>query len=241
MKRLSSLVVRWALPTVALTALLSTAASGVAAPLPGGFTDDDCAFTGCIVRYWSSDEGGNDHYYGFVPANSEMTWSEANAIALSSTLGGGSVGYLASITSPEEQFFILEQLLPTGNSKNQVWLGGMQAEGASSPSAGWMWSQPASVIPEAWDYTNWAANEPNDEMGSVDERYLAMWVRYFQNSASQRGKWNDESDKTSAAAAIIGMIFEWEAPDFEVPEPGSALLIGLGTAGLVGLRRRSQR
>jgi hypothetical protein len=233
-------VCRWALPAVAFATLLSTAPAPIAAPLPAGLLGG-CSLTGCIVAYWSSDDGGNDHYYGFVPTTSATTWTSANSIAQGSTLGGGSVGYLASIVSQEEQLFILDQLVPTGASKNQVWIGGVQDAGAASPSEGWRWSQPASVIPETWDYTNWAPNEPNDESGNFDERYLAMWVRYFQNSASQRGKWNDESDETSAAAAIIGMIFEWEAPDFEVPEPGTALLIGLGTAGLVGLRRRAQR
>jgi len=241
MNRLSSLVRRWALPAVAFATLFSTASVGAAAPLPPGFTDDSCSFTGCIVRYWSSDDGGNDHYYGFVPTTADTTWTEANAIAQASTLGGGSVGDLASILSASEQLFILNQLLPVGSSKNQVWIGGSQAAGSTSPSEGWQWSRPASVVPEVWNYTNWAPDEPNDEAGSVDERYLAMWVRYFKNGASQRGKWNDEEDEASAAAAIIGMIFEWEAPDFEVPEPGTGLLIGLGTAGLLGLRRRAQR
>jgi PEP-CTERM motif len=240
MKRLLSLVSRWVVPAVALAALLGSGSAGTAAPLPGGFTSDNCAFEGCIVRYWSAEEGGNGHYYGFVPAASDLTWTEANAIAQGSTLGGGSVGYLASVISIEEQFFILDNLLPTGASKNQIWTGGRQAAGAESPSAGWQWVRPASVVPELWDYTNWTPSEPNDEAGVADERYLAMWVRYFKNGRSQRGSWNDEDEAASAASAIIGMLFEWESPDFEVPEPGTGLLIGLGAAALVGLRRRAR-
>ena len=223
------------MPAAALAALLSSASTGTAAPLPDDFTSEDCEFTGCTVRYWAE----NGHYYGFVPATSEVSWTEAHAIGQDSTLGGGSVGYLASIVTPEEQLFILNNLLPTGSSKDQVWVGGRQAPGTSA-TLGWHWSTPAAVIPELWDYTNWSPNEPNDEAGEADERYLAMWVRYFKNGASQRGTWNDEEDTTSAAAAIIGMIFEWEAPDFDVPEPGAGLLIGLGAAALVGLRRRAR-
>ena len=188
---------------------------------------------------WSTGAGANGHTYNFVPLVHTMSWEQANVQADDTTLGNGSVGYLATITSAEEQAFVQSAVLPPtkyGSNKNQVWIGGKQdPEGlGSSPSSGWHWIVNTEVAPESWSYTNWLSeNEPSNE-GQIDERFLTMWVHFYQAGQDLRGKWNDEKPVSPATAWIIGMIVEWSVPS--VPEPATAALSALGIA-LLALRR----
>lgn len=189
---------------------------------------------------WSSGTNATGNKYSFIALDYTTTWSEASALAQASTLSDGSVGQLASIGSQEEQDFIRNAVLPpsyVGVNKNQVWIGGRQDDGASSPSESWKWIVNASITPESWSYENWTSpGEPNDE-GGINERFLTMWVHYYQNAQDWRGTWNDELDLANPAARIIGMIVEWTQPS--VPEPGAAALVALGL-GLLTLRRRTR-
>lgn len=237
--RMLNAVTRRALGALAFTTLLASASQGFAMALPPGL-EDGCAFTGCLVRYWSEEAGGNGHYYGFVPVAPLTTWTSAYSEAAGSSIGDDSVGYLATITSIEEQSFVSQGLLPVGGRhKNQVWIGGMQATVPDqAPNQDWGWVRPSVITPESWDYANWAPGEPNDDNGDASERYLAMWVHYYRDGFDHRGTWNDEDLSASVPSPIIGMIIEWEAPD-SVPEPGTAALLAFGV-GLLALRRRAR-
>lgn len=191
---------------------------------------------------WNLGTGGNGHSYEFVRLLDDESWDEANAAADDSTLDDGSVGYLATVTSAEEQAFIQSAVLPGfGVHKSQVWMGGRQdSEGTPSAvtaGAGWQWIVNVDVAPEAWSYTNWLAeNEPSND-GEIDERFLTMWVHYYQSGQDLRGKWNDEKQVAPGTARIIGMIVEWSVPG--VPEPATAALSVLGVALLALYRRRA--
>jgi uncharacterized repeat protein (TIGR01451 family) len=62
-------------------------------------------------------------------------------------------GHLATITSAEENNFIVTNLNPPDYS----WLGGFQSTSALDPASDWQW-----VTGEPFIYTNWTAGEPND-------------------------------------------------------------------------------
>jgi hypothetical protein len=179
----------------------------------------------------------NGHSYEFVRLLDPTTsWEQAQAQAEDMSIANGDVGYLATIGSAEEQEFIQSQVLPTfGLHKNQVWIGGRQdEEGATAaPAANWRWIVNPEVAPENWSYTNWLAeNEPSND-GDIDERFLTMWVHFYENQQDLgRGKWNDEKLVSPSNAVIIGMIVE-----YSLPEPGTALLVALGAA-LLALRTR---
>jgi hypothetical protein len=88
-------------------------------------------------------------------------------------------GYLATITSPEENSWIIENILSTiSTSDTCLWLGGYQLEGYDNPSEGWRW-----ITGETWSWTNWNKGEPNDD-SDYNERYLEMYA--------WNGNWNDE-------------------------------------------------
>lgn len=156
----------------------------------------------------------NGHQYAVI-ADAGISWDEASAAA--AALPGGS-WHLATITNEAEQNFV-SALSMAGEA---FWLGGFQMAGSSGAGDGWSW-----VTGEALGFTNWAAGEANDYYGAMSEQHLSMW-------ANSR-EWNDEGNLGN----ISGFIVESTAP---VPEPGTLVLFGMGSAGAAILaRRRRQR
>ncbi|GAB4276500.1 MAG: hypothetical protein Kow0092_32270 [Deferrisomatales bacterium] len=167
--------------------------------------------------------GGQVHTYDlFVQA--EMGWDEAAA-----SLPAG--WYLATVTSQDEQDFLLATVL-ADVAEGQYWLGGVQAEGEPEPDRSWSW-----VTGEPWGYESWARGEPNDywdaDPGENSERYLGLW--FFQEPVDPQGwKWNDEGQPGN----IAGYLAETHAP---VPLPPSALLLGSALACLGPIGRKLRR
>src|SRR5262245_37710525 len=112
-------------PALAVAALMAPGSAARALPLPTGL-ESGCSISRCAgAHYWDPEDGGNGHYYAFVAADA-VSWASARATAAGSTLGAGTRGYLATIADPDENAYILGQILPTGYThKNQVWLGGL--------------------------------------------------------------------------------------------------------------------
>jgi hypothetical protein len=216
------------------------ASTARALPLPSGL-ESACSFEGCEIAYWDPEAGGNGHYYAFVPTGATpASWTAARSAADGSSLGTGSYGYLATVSDAAENAFIASEVLPLGfTHKRQVWLGGFQNDTpvkSLPPDAGWQW-----INPEAWDYTNWAPGEPNDENAdhTGDERYLAMWVHFYVGGIDMRGTWNDEGLESQLQGPSVGFLVEFEGGTRPVPEPASALLMLLGTGLLARARRRA--
>ena len=91
-------------------------------------------------------------------------------------------GYLAAITSAEEDAFLAEMKADQGLADSPVWIGGSDSlmEGI------WQWDSG-----EAWTYANWALAEP---VGGTMENFLVMW---------SNGQWKDWAD----VAENIGHFF----------------------------------
>jgi len=149
----------------------------------------------------------NGHKY-WVVEEPGISWEAAQEIAVNSG------GYLATITSPEEQAFIEENLPLVW----YLWIGGYQTAPSNDPSANWAW-----VTGEPWSYTNWGPGEPNDYFGYASEEYLTI---------RGDGMWNDLwNDPNRFNSYIQGFIVE--AP---VPIPGTIWLLGAGLAGVLGIK-----
>jgi len=177
---------------------------------------------------WTVASGGNAHWYDFVGygvggvADPIGTWENARDAA---EVAGG---YLATPTSAGEWAFMQSQMFdwvgpvdPTyssGYRSYQGWIGAFQNASSpsySEPGGGWEW-----VTGEPWVFTAWSSGEPNQN-GS--ENHVLTW---FHNSAG----WNDHVN--GAGRYYI------EYDSNPIPEPNTALLIGLGLSALAVRREK---
>jgi len=172
----------------------------------------------------------NGHYYAQVAAPTGILWEDAKAAAELLTFAGVN-GHLATITSAEENQFIIDNL--NDAVVDMYWLGGFQAfdpAAEADPSAGWQW-----VTGEAWSYTNWnlSGNEPNDS-GPTGEDVLRLWRQdWWQNPPSGNhplGVWNDDP----VDHAGTGFVVEFLPANVPAPATGALLI----AAGLISRRRR---
>lgn len=168
---------------------------------------------------WSTDDGGNGHFYEAVLVPEGISWEEATNAAI---LAGG---HLATITSAGENAFVYA-LVSSENSFWTVglggesvgpWLGGFQPDGSLEPDGNWQW-----VTGELFAYTNWAQYEPNNYGGI--EHYLSF---YNAIPNSMAPTWNDIPDYDPPYSPVGYVV--------EIPEPATLLLFGLGG---IFLRRR---
>ncbi|MCP4346545.1 MAG: hypothetical protein GY795_13590, partial [Desulfobacterales bacterium] len=119
-----------------------------------------------------------DHLYE-VFIDTEVSWHQAKAIA--EDMGG----YLATITSADEQQFIEDLLISSGVPSAAYWFGLVEAgtEGI------YTWDNGESLS----SYTNWNDGEPSNAPGdeSVGHIYWTVEPDAPYNAFSHRGKWND--------------------------------------------------
>ena len=147
----------------------------------------------------------NGHVYQYVPGT--INWYDARDAAAASTYDG-IPGYLATITSLDENNFISERL------DGDAWLGGSDDD-AYGEEGQWSWIAGPEAgtniyngegdgegMPVPGQYNNWAAGEPN-QAGNEDcmETYIST------------GTWND----LPCTATVSGYVVEYG--DDESPAP----------------------
>jgi hypothetical protein len=165
----------------------------------------------------------NGHYY--KPVNdSAVTWGEAVDLA-DNTSQYGMVGYLATVTSRQENDFITYN-----TTTSSMWLGGSDAGGSNGSSYTWR------TGPESGQQF-WSG----DENGSVSNGMFAGWqlgepsnTRYFWNFGfsndyenntvinwEQRGRWNDlmndPRDRDFNDDQVNWYLIEYGGMDSDVP------------------------
>lgn len=131
----------------------------------------------------------NGHYYyiydfaGLSPDESN-TWENALGYC------NGINGYLATITSQEENDFLYSYVKQEGYSSAYFGLSDTTSEG------NWTWNNG-----EAVSYTNWHRNEPNGEKSSED--YALFYYKYSD------GTWNDGDFGNRTVSGGTAFICEW--------------------------------
>lgn len=164
----------------------------------------------CILSFvyaspaqWSVSEGGNGHFYEVVAVPEGLTWPQANSAA------GLRGGYLATITSPEENDFVFNQINYTvyWNESRGPWIGGYQADGSVEPDGGWQW-----ISGEPFVYTNWSPGQPNNSNGH--EKCL----HFGWGETTVCSTWNDQPDGFNGIHAYM---VEYELVVWRVSEGGN--------------------
>ncbi len=145
----------------------------------------------------------NGHFYEFV-TQSGISWSSANTGASASRLYG-MTGYMATITTSQENSFISSKLAGVG------WIGANDAatEGTwqwvTGPEAGTTFCTGNNpCVPVSSRYSNWNSGEPNN---AGDEDYGHM---IYNTAIGTRGSWNDLPNAGgSGDYAPLGYIVEY--------------------------------
>jgi len=166
---------------------------------------------------WPISSGGNGYYYEAVLVPETINWESAKTAA--ETAGG----YLATLTSAEENIFVFNlikdntdfwQANPHSSNPDFIywegpWLGGFQPDGSPEPDGNWQW-----VTGEPFSYTNWAPGEPSPSHPDSDR------LQFFGYGSITNPEWND----INHVEVVNGYIVEY------VPEPATLLLFTIGSA-----------
>jgi|GEM_PF-1501706 len=145
---------------------------------------------------------GNGHLYQAIATAEPITWTQARQAAEEAG------GYLATITSPEENAYV-HSLIDNDlywNGPSGPWIGGYQPEGSPEPGGGWRW-----VTDEPFVYTNWDSSQPNNQ--GNQESYLQFG--YHDRTSG----WNDNDNTGTLGdyAPIVGYVIEYEVRKFDFP------------------------
>ena len=171
---------------------------------------------------WTEWEG---HLYQIV-VDDLVSWNDSE-IAAEDQLGG----YLATITSPEEQQFIEELLQGSASPSGGYWIGLKEAQ----PDV-YVWSNG-----EPLSYTNWHDGEPNHGVYGGERAHI-IWTSDADNSReyfSRRGGWNDIQEAGLAPGSTPWYDIERAGYIVEVvPEPSTIILLLTGALGLLAYRIR---
>lgn len=164
-----------------------------------------------VPLHWS----GNGHSYEAFLAGSTI-WADTKIAAESKG------GYLATLTSSEENLWVYENIVyPTFSQIGQAWIGGYKPNTPETdPAAGWRW-----VTGESWSYTNWGPGEPNNVAGIKN----GLSINRFEDAT-----WKDEG---SWLAGVKGYIVEYPGCE-TLPDGGSSLALLAISLAAISLRQR---
>ncbi len=148
----------------------------------------------------------NGHYYKVYTGNA-ATWEDARIFCENRG------GYLAVISSPEENDALYKYLQSTG--VDTAYFGLFKNE-----QGNWEW-----VDAENNTYTNWSSGEPNNEGGR--ESYGEFYYKYTD------GTWNDGNFAHGTQNDAVSFICEWETYQF-APEHNEDMTVAGRLNALVG-------
>jgi hypothetical protein len=149
---------------------------------------------------------GNNHFYEIIPSVG-VAWPQAARDAANRNYFGLK-GYLATITSAEEQNFVQNA------AKGRGWIGASNIDGAGNwqwvtgPEAGTQfWQGFENGTPVEGQYNNWLSGEPQDKNNLEEHAHIIGNPVY---GAAAQGKWNDlDPNVEDGNYKPIGYIIEY--------------------------------
>ncbi|MCI4627245.1 MAG: hypothetical protein L3V56_14970 [Candidatus Magnetoovum sp. WYHC-5] len=134
----------------------------------------------------------DDNGHTYMRIDEDVDWCTAKEYC--EELGG----YLATVTSEQENKFIYDNLVKSVHKEHSCWLGGTD-EGSEGT---WYW-----ITGETWNYTSWDEGQPDDARGAED--YLMYYSPYDDYT------WNDcDNNIYSGTYPCLGYaICEWDSLD----------------------------
>lgn len=130
------------------------------------------------------------------------------------------VGYLVTITSQEEQAFIVDILLAGAGSGWKYWTGAKRwDDGDGVTPLGWSWDHGNG---DPWSYTHWHAGQPST-VDAWDDMYID----------TSTGEWYTAQHWYEFTGGIV----EFD----QAPIPAAVWLLGSGLLGLIGIRKKISR
>lgn len=180
---------------------------------------------------WTVESGGNGHWYQYIAAPSifaPVSFAAARADALARSHLGLD-GYLATVTSAEEQAFINGAFswLTGFGASGSAWLGASDAEVEGQ----WRWLDG----PEAGQllgYTYWGGGQPATGPGFEAYDYLAQSILVSSTPAIYF--WAAQPG-TGAFGYVVEYGLGTTPP---IPEPAGAATLAAGLAALAWVARR---
>ncbi|CAH1746723.1 protein of unknown function [Thauera humireducens] len=165
------------------------------------------------VKAGSAYNPANGHYYQVIDSVGGMSWLAAKTAAASDSLKfNGLTGYLATITSAQENEFILNKL------PADAWIGATDkdTEGRwkwdTGPEAGqefWYWDDlNAKGVTVDGRYHNWNSNEPNNSTSHTGSPEGEDYGQFYVSGGSP-GKWNDLPGAGATAGKLNYYVVEY--------------------------------
>jgi hypothetical protein len=165
--------------------------------------DDGMTVTASVVGAVPVPYEADGHLYDAVEVPDGINWTDARTAAEALT-SGSCQGYLASVTSAEEDEFIRGSFANVVPSVGGVgyWVGGYQDPSSFPADAGWMW-----VSGETFDYANWLDGQPDDN-GDVTESTQEDAIHYAAAStggfsAAATAGWADRNRDETAPGYVV--------------------------------------
>jgi|GEM_PF-2550671 len=147
------------------------------------------------MKQWRAAVGGNDHWYAVLPES--WLYEQADSVVRIPEKEGWLGGHLATITSQEENDFVMNNIIIGLSDQpsvlDQFWMGGYNESGSI-----WKW-----ITGEPLIYTNWAPQEPNN--GGI-ETIIMMWGYHETHVNRQPGTWNNAMPDRYTFWSLV----EWE-------------------------------
>ena len=194
---------RWSAAGLCIVALAACDSTPVEPGTTPGSPDGTLTVTAPVLGAVPVLDGVSGHLYDAVAADGGINWTDARAAAEGMS-SGACRGYLASITSAEENDFILGEFgggVPVLGGPG-YWIGGFEDLGTADPAEGWMW-----VSGEMFDYADWAPLQPDGVLTLDAIRFVGS-----NGGFTPTVNWED-AESTATSPGYVCLLYTSDAAD----------------------------